>query len=194
MASEWDIDRILHTIRQRESSGDYTARNPSSSASGAYQFIDSTWRAVGGATYAPRAYLATPAQQDTVARSYVEKILAANRDNLRAVAVTWYVGDPNKPDSYKPPGPGNTLTVGQYWERWRATYNATLKAGSTFDKVKDLPGKAADAVAGQVTEALGNLSQPFLEGLRKIAIIGVTVAAGMALVVAGAWRGVRSSG
>lgn len=49
-------------IRKYESGGNYRAENPSSSASGAYQFIDSTWRAITGRS--DRAKDAPPAVQD----------------------------------------------------------------------------------------------------------------------------------
>lgn len=42
---------IPNYIVQRESGGSYTARNPSSTAGGAYQQLDSTFHAVGGANY-----------------------------------------------------------------------------------------------------------------------------------------------
>jgi len=48
-------------IRQRESGGDYTARNPSSTASGAWQMLDTTWHAMGGTGSAANA---SPAEQD----------------------------------------------------------------------------------------------------------------------------------
>lgn len=48
-------------IVQRESGGNYTAVNPSSGASGAYQFLDSTWQSVGGSGSASNA---SPAEQD----------------------------------------------------------------------------------------------------------------------------------
>ena len=37
---------FLSCVRRHESGGDYQAQNRSSSASGAYQFLDSTWRTV----------------------------------------------------------------------------------------------------------------------------------------------------
>ena len=49
---------VLEAIKQCESGGDYTAVNPSSGASGAYQFLDSTWQsmdAAGGYTSASSA-------------------------------------------------------------------------------------------------------------------------------------------
>src|SRR4051794_6800713 len=47
-AAGGDVDPILATIRALESGGDYTARAAGSSASGAYQFLDSTWADYGG--------------------------------------------------------------------------------------------------------------------------------------------------
>ncbi len=52
-------------VKQRESGGSYSARNPTSSASGAWQFLDSTWAGFGGY---PSAYLAPPDVQDARAR------------------------------------------------------------------------------------------------------------------------------
>ena len=48
-------------IKQCESGGDYRAVNPSSGAGGAWQFLPSTWRSVGG-TGLPQD--ASPAEQD----------------------------------------------------------------------------------------------------------------------------------
>jgi hypothetical protein len=61
---------FLACVRRHESGGNYQAKNPTSTASGAYQFLDSTWRTMsaraghsgwGSARYAP------PWVQDAVA-------------------------------------------------------------------------------------------------------------------------------
>lgn len=56
---------ILERIKQCESGGNYQAQNRSSTASGAYQFLDSTWNGYGGYQ---KARLAPPAVQDQKAR------------------------------------------------------------------------------------------------------------------------------
>lgn len=48
-------------IVQRESGGDYSAENPTSTASGKYQFLDGTWNGYGGYQHASDA---PPAVQD----------------------------------------------------------------------------------------------------------------------------------
>lgn len=60
----------LACIRHNESRGDYNAKNPTSTASGAYQFINRTWRAVSGEmgiTEYPTARSAPEFIQDSVA-------------------------------------------------------------------------------------------------------------------------------
>lgn len=61
---------FLACVRAHESGGNYTAQNPSSSASGAYQFLTSTWRNVSaraGHPGYPRASAAPWWVQDAVA-------------------------------------------------------------------------------------------------------------------------------
>lgn len=53
---------IAACIRKHESGGNYHALNPSSGASGAYQFLDSTWHSVTGLPGKAMNY--SPAQQD----------------------------------------------------------------------------------------------------------------------------------
>lgn len=54
-------------IIQCESGGNPRAKNPSSTASGLFQFINGTWRAYGGGEFAPTAKQATVEQQHIVA-------------------------------------------------------------------------------------------------------------------------------
>ena len=70
-AAGGDVAPILATIRTLESGGGYTARAAGSSASGAYQFIDSTWANYGG--YA-QAWQAPPAVQDAKAAENVRRV------------------------------------------------------------------------------------------------------------------------
>lgn len=43
-----ELAAFMAGVREVESNGDYRARNPSSGASGAYQFLDTTWNGYGG--------------------------------------------------------------------------------------------------------------------------------------------------
>ena len=115
---------------------------------------------------------------------------------MLVVPKTWYVGSTTKPSTYVPPG--NKLSVGEYVNRWVAEYGrqggeADVK-WSPVDAVTGAVGDAASAAGNIVTEALGDLTAPFLKGLQRISIIGLAVTMGIALVVAGAWRGVKSGG
>jgi murein DD-endopeptidase MepM/ murein hydrolase activator NlpD len=119
---------IEATIRQVESGDNYTARAAGSSASGAYQFLDTSWASYGGYT---RAYLAPPAIQDAKAAAVITAVLAANHDDVTAVPVAWYLGHvppPGSPewDAVPAPGAGNRLMPRQYQERWMAIYQTEL--------------------------------------------------------------------
>jgi nucleoid-associated protein YgaU len=67
-------DNVRAAIVECESSGNPTAQSASSSASGLYQFITGTWRAFGGAEFAPTAKQASAAEQHIVA----DRAFAAN--------------------------------------------------------------------------------------------------------------------
>lgn len=120
---------IQATIRHLESGDDYTARAPGSSASGAYQFLDSSWGGYGG--YA-RAYLAPPAVQDAKAAENITAILAANNNDPAAVPVAWYIG--HVPAAGSPewdvvpsPGAGNRLTPREYQQKWMEVYRTKVE-------------------------------------------------------------------
>ena len=91
--------QVLETIKTIESGGDYTTPNKEgvSSASGAYQFIDSTWKNLTqkygiGSEYG-RAMEAPPEVQDAVAAKYVEEILSQNNNDVSKVPLVWYTGN-----------------------------------------------------------------------------------------------------
>lgn len=118
---------ILDTISTLESGGDYAISKNRGGASGAYQYIDSTWDDYGGY---PSAYLAPPEVQDARAATDVQSILAEYGD-VAFVPVVWYwpraATDPSQLDIVPMPGAGNRLTVREYQERWLETY--TEKSG-----------------------------------------------------------------
>jgi murein DD-endopeptidase MepM/ murein hydrolase activator NlpD len=113
------IETILATIRSIESGDNYKAANPGGSASGAYQFIDSTWANYGG--YA-RALLAPPEVQDAKAAEMVGAILDRH-DDAAAVPIVWYIGHLPESgsaewDTVPVPEAGNRLTPREYQQRW----------------------------------------------------------------------------
>jgi hypothetical protein len=117
-----EMAAILDTIRMVESGGDYSAPKNRGGASGAYQFIDSTWDGYGGYT---SAYLAPPEVQDARAASGVQSILAEYGD-VAYVPIIWYwpraADDPTQLDVVPMPSAGNRLTVREYQHRWLETY------------------------------------------------------------------------
>lgn len=60
---------ILERIKQCESGGNYRALNPESGASGAYQFLDSTWREMPQSRGYRKAMYAPPGRQDRAAQT-----------------------------------------------------------------------------------------------------------------------------
>ena len=136
------IDNILATIRKRESSGNYQIKAKGSSASGAYQFIDSTWQSLtkkyGVGQGFSSAYLAPPEIQDQVARKYVEEILAKNNGDITAVPKTWYTGNAQGKISAKELALNRGITPDMYAQGWvndlnkvNATASAVATAGNT---------------------------------------------------------------
>lgn len=195
-----DVNAALGAIRAVES-GSYTAKPRSSGgASGAYQFIKSTWLASGGGQYASEAYLATPAEQDSVAKGKVQAILAANGNDIASVPAVWYLGHiptPAELDKVPHPEAGNKLTVRQYINNWLAKYGSQGGVGSATDNnpigaAQELATGAASAVGSAVTGALGSLVSPFIDGLKKLTIVGLAVTLGLGLLALGAYRSVKA--
>jgi hypothetical protein len=118
-------DAVLAAIRSIESGGDYEAEAAGSSASGAYQFIDSTWNDYGGY---PRASDAPPKVQDRKAAESVTAILAEHDGDIAAVPVVWYLGhlpEDGDPEWDEVPGV-NRHTPREYQQRWLKTYEDLL--------------------------------------------------------------------
>jgi murein DD-endopeptidase MepM/ murein hydrolase activator NlpD len=123
-------DAVLAAIRTIESSGDYEAEAAGSTASGAYQLIDSTWDDYGG--YA-RASDAPPEVQDRKAAEFVAAILDEHDGDIAAVPVVWYLGHlPELDDPEWDVVPGaNRHTPREYQQRWLEVYEDLLSGNSS---------------------------------------------------------------
>lgn len=137
-------DIVLATIRALESGGNYRAQAARATASGAYQFLDSTWAGYGGYTHAKDA---PPEIQDAKAAENVTRILNANAGDVTAVPVVWYIGHVPAPnstqwDTVPVPGAGNRLTPRQYQARWITVYNRLLGEATAIHT-----GKGASTIA-----------------------------------------------
>lgn len=122
MVTQNDVDIVLQTIRFLESSNNYSAAARGSTASGAYQFIDSTWGNYRGFR---RAKDAPPPIQDEKARANVTGIMARYGHKLINIPYIWYIGHlPTEAELNAVPKPsaGNVLTPKQYAYKWVRQY------------------------------------------------------------------------
>jgi len=141
------ISAALATIRTLETgsaAGVYQgprSQNKYSSASGAYQFTDGTWRMAAGPILSklyPKANMAPPDIQDRVATIHLNNILKANGGDITLTGVSWYTGKTGATarqlaqSGGVPNGPGNTGTVVQYRNKWVDTYNKLLGGGTSI--------------------------------------------------------------
>jgi len=113
------IAHILATIRYMESRGNYTIEPNKGNASGAYQFIASTWDNHAGYAH---ANLAPPEVQDARAAFDVTRFLAQWNNDVSMIPVMWYypraATDLSLMDIVPVPSAGNVLTVREYQQRW----------------------------------------------------------------------------
>lgn len=154
-------DQVLKTIRTRESGGDYRIKSGSSSASGAYQFIDSTWQSLtnkyGIGTKYKRAAYAPPEVQDAVAGAYVNEILAQNDGDVSKIPLVWYTGNAQGKMSAKALKVNNGLTPRAYQSRWMKDFyriNGTRRADA------QTTNGSTESTAGPVAAAAGAVITP----------------------------------
>jgi hypothetical protein len=128
------INAIAETIKTKESQGNYNIENKAlpgqkpSSASGAYQFTDSTWQSLTdqyGDTEAQkytRAKDAPPEVQDRIAQTRIKEILKKNKGDVSKVPVVWFTGNPE--------GNNKNVTPQQltnYIQDWNKVYGQKSK-------------------------------------------------------------------
>lgn len=127
-----NVKAILDTLRGHESGGDYTIKNPGkgATASGAYQMIDSTWKALtakyGIGTEYSTAKSAPPEIQDAVAGNYVREILLQNNNDVTKVPLVWYTGNAQGTMSDAALKANNGLTAQEYQNNWLRRYNKLI--------------------------------------------------------------------
>lgn len=145
--------QVLETIKGRESSGNYQAQAKGSSASGAYQFTDSTWQSLTkkygiGSEFA-KAKDAPQQVQDAVASKYVDEIMKKAGGDVSKVPLAWYTGNIQGKMSDKALAANAGLTPERYQQKWMADYNKTT--GGTSQTPTTLASTAATAPTGPTT-------------------------------------------
>ena len=151
-----DIEPIRATIRFLESGGDYTAFNGGNGfnpATGAYQFLDSTWNGYAGYS---QARTAPPNVQDRKATADIIAILEKHGNDVATIPVVWYIGELPPPESARwdtvpVPEAGNTITLRAYQTRW-------------VNKYLELAGP--DANTCPAPQATTDLAGPDCDGLK----------------------------
>lgn len=207
-----ELAAFLAAIRSHESGGDYSAYNAGGGASGAYQFINSTWSSwatqAGYPQYAGGpASSAPPAVQDAAAAAMASSYYQALGGNWKNVAEAWYypawAGQPAYQNSVPDPSAGNTLTVGEYGTGVVSTMaqilhdpNAALTStgssvGAAVGAIGGGPlgsavGSALGGNADKVASAVGSVLNP--SSWERILLTVVFVAAGLGLVALGLAR------
>ena len=140
---------FLWAIKQQESGGSYSIRNPSSGALGAYQVMpenvpDWTKQALGR-SLSPTQFLADPSAQEAVANT----ILGGYYDRYGAdgAAAMWYSGQPDPNKTYGNPSVRDY--VREVLDRMSSTSpvgDTSQTGGGTFPLPIPLPGGGAGSV------------------------------------------------
>src|SRR4051812_18093005 len=130
-ATDANLAPILATIRTIETGGNYSTTISSSTASGAYAFLDGTWDGYGGYR---RAVDAPPTLQDQKAAELVRDTLDANDGDVSTIPIVWYIGHvppagSGEWDTIPAPEAGNRLTPREYQTKWMAEYEHQTASG-----------------------------------------------------------------
>ena len=142
-APSGDVGRVLNTIKVRESGGErdpYRSKNPDprSSASGAYQITDPTWREwtskYGIGTQYSSARHAPPEVQDAVAARAVEDILARHGGDVSKVPLVWYTGNSEGRISPEALALNRGLTPQTYQQNWMRQHSAVAATGGRIER------------------------------------------------------------
>ena len=117
-------------------SGDYTnAPHGSAGASGAYQFITSTWKSstsdYGVGTQYANACDAPPGVQNQVAADVVASILRKNGNSVEIVPLVWYTGNAQGTISAAALAENHGLQPSTYQANWMSYYNNLPAAVAT---------------------------------------------------------------
>lgn len=131
------LDQLVKLQRNAESSGNYTALNrerKGNTASGAYQYTDSTWNNYGG--YA-KAMLAPPAIQDKrFAEDVARRVTQYNGDLFKALAAHYLPVQADSPDQWT--SPARVRTRGGYVTvKPVASYLRQVLKGTPYEKQLD---------------------------------------------------------
>jgi hypothetical protein len=165
-----DVDKILATIKTRESGGNYQAQAKGSSASGAYQFIDSTWQAQAKKSGVGQEFKSAkdaPKEiQDMVAKSMVQDILKQAGGDVSKVPNAWYTGNIQGKMSDKALAANNGLTAEKYQAGWMKDYNkiggvenpAMAKASTTAPATKPMSAEDRQSAMYQSKPTNTNLA------------------------------------
>ena len=171
---------------QKESGGDYGAQNPNSSASGKYQFIDSTWKSVMGD--APR----TPENQEIAMRKLTDQNAQAlsragfnPSPQVLALAHQQGVGgaiqlmsNPEKPavsivgaDAVRLNGGNESMTAGEFAQRVMGYYSGGDGAQQQPQGQQTQTGPQMDPRYLMLMQAAGMMPEgdPRLDVLKKVA-------------------------
>jgi hypothetical protein len=155
-----DVDRIMSTIRTRESGGNYGAQAKGSSASGAYQFIDSTWQGLtkkyGIGQEFGKAKLAPKEIQDAIAKAYVNDILKQAGGDVSKVPLAWYTGNTQGKMSASALAANNGLTPEAYQSKWMGEYSGSQTPSGPTSRYKPYMSGVNPSLAGAETTAQGN--------------------------------------